>query len=201
MNNPLSERMQWTALTMLGLIAGLAIALPLGAPIFGVLGAMAGTPVVLGIVGLILGGAQWPVMRRHINLSKWWILASSVGMAIGLTAGVVTVEQIGRAIVGGPLNFRMLNIGARALSFATIGMMGGTCLGVAQWLVLRHVAQDCKRWIIANGASLALGLACGSLIADAAMMRTGSLAEVGVMLLIGSAAMGTVTSRLLPSAG
>src|SRR5215469_2148348 len=99
-----TERLQWMALTVLGLVAGLALALPLGVPIFAVLGAMAGTPVVLGIVGLSLGMAQWPIIRRHISSPHWWIVGSTLGMAVGLTIGVTVVEQIGRAIVGGSLN-------------------------------------------------------------------------------------------------
>src|SRR5215470_20022144 len=105
--NPIqTERIQWVGLTLLGLIAGLALALPLGVPIFAVLGAMVGTPVVLGIVGLSLGTAQWPIIRRHIKSPWWWIVGSTLGMAVGLTLGVTLVEQIGRAIAGSTLNFR-----------------------------------------------------------------------------------------------
>jgi len=53
-----------------GLVAGLALALPLGVPIFAVVGAMAGTPIVLGIVGVSLGTAQWPIIRRHPSPSR-----------------------------------------------------------------------------------------------------------------------------------
>src|SRR5580765_5970235 len=103
MNHNLAERLQWIVLTVLGLAAGLALALPLGVPIFAILGAMAGTPIVLGIVGLSLGTAQWPIIRRHMSSSGWWVLASTLGLAVGLTAGVILVEQIGRAIIGGPI--------------------------------------------------------------------------------------------------
>src|ERR1700676_2690998 len=137
MNHDRGERIQWIVLTVLGLAAGLALALPLGVPIFAVLGAMAGTPIVLGIVGLGLGTAQWPIVRTHISLSAWRGVGRAVGMAVGLTVGVVLVEQIGRAIVGGQLNFRMLGVAARAASFGTIGLVGGAGGGLGQWLVLR----------------------------------------------------------------
>ena|ERR1700676_414145 len=87
------EGFQWVALTVLGLVAGLALALPLGVPIFAILGAMVGTPVVLSIVGFSLGTAQWPIIRRHVASSGWWIVVSALGMAVGLTAGVVLVES------------------------------------------------------------------------------------------------------------
>jgi hypothetical protein len=195
MNPTHRERLQWAALTMVGLVAGITLALPLGVPIFAVLGAMAGTPVVLSIVGLGLGTAQWPIIRRHISSSGWWIVASLLGMALGLTVGVVLVEQIGRALTGGPLNFRMLGPAARAASFGTIGVMAGASLGLFQWLVLRRQAPGCRNWIVVNAWSLGLGLASGSLLADALVARSGSLVSVGILLVIGGGIAGASTAR------
>lgn len=197
MNPSQVERLQWMALTVFGLVAGLTLALPLGVPIFAVLGAMAGTPVVLGIVGLSLGTAQWPIIRRHMSSSWLWIVGSALGMAVGLTLGVTLVEQIGRAITGGQLNFRMLGVPERAASFGTIGLLGGAALGLAQWLVLRRQAARCSRWIHINALSLGAGLASGSLLADALMLRTGSLANTAVLLVIGSAVAGVCTAKAL----
>jgi len=197
MNSTRVENLQWVGLTALGLVAGLALALPLGVPIFAVFGAMAGTPIVLSIVGLSLGTAQWPIIRRHVSSSWWWVIVSALGMAVGLTAGVILVEQIGRALVGSPVNFRMLGVAARAASFGTIGFMGGASLGVAQWLVLRRHAPSCGRWIRVNAWSLGVGLACGSLLADTLVAKSGSLASIGILLLIGSGVAGACTARAL----
>jgi hypothetical protein len=191
------ERLQWVALTIVGLVAGLALALPLGLPIFAILGAMAGTPVVLGIVGLGVGTAQWPIIRRHMPSSGWWIVLSALGMAVGLTAGVILVEQVGRALHGGPVNFRMLGVAARAVSFGTIGLMGGGFLGLAQWLMLRRHAPGCTLWITVNAWSLSVGLASGSLLADGLVARAGSLASTGILLVIGSAVAGAFTAKTL----
>src|SRR2546430_13162951 len=119
MNSSQAERLQWIALTVLGLVAGMAIALPLGVPIFAVAGAMVGTPIVLSIVGLSLGTAQWPIIRRHLSSSWWWVVVSALGMAGGLTAGGILVQQVGRALLGGPANFRWLRTAPPGLSFAT----------------------------------------------------------------------------------
>lgn len=197
MNANRMERLQWMALTVLGIVAGLAMALPLGVPIFAVLGAMAGTPMVLAIVGLSLGTAQWPIIRRHISSSAWWVVGSAVGMAAGLTLGVILVEQIGRAVAGGPVNFRMLGVPARAASFGTIGLIGGAGVGLAQWLVLRRQAANCGRWIPVNALSLGAGLASGSLLADALLLRTGSLPSTAVLLLMGSGVAGACTAKVL----
>jgi len=197
MNFSKSERFQWTALTVLGLVAGLALVLPLGVPIFAIAGAMVGTPIVLSIVGLSLGTAQWPIIRRHLSSSWWWVVVSALGMAVGLTVGVILVEQVGRALLGGPVNFRMLGVAARAVSFGTIGVLGGGSLGLAQWLVMRRHAPGCKRWIHVNAWSLGAGLVCGSLLADALMLRSGSLASTAILLVIGSSVAGAFTANAL----
>lgn len=197
MNENQVEQLQWAGLTVLGLVAGLALALPLGVPIFAVLGAMAGTPIVLGIVGLSLGTAQWPIIRRHIPSSAWWVAGSTVGMAVGLTLGVVLVEKTARAMIGGPINFRMLGVAARAASFGSIGLVGGACVGLGQWLVLRNKVANCSRWIRVNSVSLGAGLACGSLLADALVLKTGSLASTAVLLVIGSGVAGWCTAKTL----
>ena len=197
MNSIQAEKLQWVALTVLGLVAGLALALLLGVPVFAVLGAMAGTPIVLSIVGLSLGTAQWPIIRRHASSSWWWVAASALGMALGLTAGVTLVEQVGRALAGGPVNFRMLGVAARAVSFGAIGIVGGGSLGLAQWLVLRRHAPNCKRWIRVNAWSLGAGLAGGSLLADTLVRRPGSLVSTIILLVIGSGLAGARTAKAL----
>jgi hypothetical protein len=197
MNPSQAERFQWVALTVVGLVAGLVLALAIGVPIFAILGAMIGTPIVLSFVGLGIGTAQWPIIRRHMTSSWWWVVVSALGMALGLSAGVVLVEQIGRAIVGGPVNFRSLGVAARAASFGTIGVLGGGALGIAQWFVMRRHAPSCSRWIRVNAGGLGAGLACGSLLADAFLVRAGSLASTAILLLIGSSAAGVFTAKAL----
>src|SRR5260370_9913530 len=140
-----------------------------------------GAPVVLSIVGLGRGTAQWPIIRRRVAWWGWWIVVSALGMGVGLTVGVILVEQVGRAVIGGQVNFRMLGVAARAASFGTIGMVGGASLGLAQWLVLRRHAASCKSWISVNALSLAVGLASGSLLADVFVARVGLSAPTGVI--------------------
>jgi hypothetical protein len=77
-------------------------------------GCAAGTPLVLGIVGLTLGTAQWPIIRRHLSRSWLWIVASAFGMALGLTAGVTLVEQVGRVLIGGQSTFECSELPAEA---------------------------------------------------------------------------------------
>jgi len=120
-------------------------------------------------------------------------------MAIGLTFGVTLVEQIGRAIVHGPINFRILGVPARAISFGTIGLVAGAGLGLAQWLILRRHAANCTGWIRVNALSLGAGLASGSLLADATVPRAGSFASMAILLLIAGVTAAVSTARVLTS--
>ena len=150
-----------------------------------------------GDCGIELGDGAVAHYASASALGGMVVASSTLGMAIGLTLGVIVVEQISRAIFGGPVNFRMLGVAARSASFGCIGLIGGAALGVAQWLVLRRQAAKCSRWIYVNALSLGAGLACGSLLADALMLRTGSLGSTAVLLVIGSSAAGVCTARSL----
>jgi hypothetical protein len=45
-----------------------------------------GTAAIGGAAGLAVGVAEWLVLRRWVRRAGWWVLASSVGMAIGYGA-------------------------------------------------------------------------------------------------------------------
>jgi hypothetical protein len=66
-----------------------------------------------------LGGVQWLVLRSPLSLSRWWILATAIGMAAGLAIGTAF---LGSDTVGSPLLWRAaitglcIGIGARSAS-------------------------------------------------------------------------------------
>jgi hypothetical protein len=96
-------------------IAGLLVKLLLG-PINTLFAAAFG-----GIIsGAILGLVQWLVLRGPFPLSILWVMASSVGMAVGLT---VSTALLGSDTGGSALLWRAL--------------ITGLCVGVLQALVLR----------------------------------------------------------------
>ena len=159
-------RLRWTLLTAAGLAVGLAAALALGAPIQAVVGAMLVTPILTGIVGAALGTSQWVLLRRLRANARWWIPASAAGLGIGLAAGVVLVEQAGRALTGGRVNVAMLGIGTRAGSMAVIGLASGVALGAAQWLVLRGRPELARMWFWRSSLAFMVSFAVSSLVAD-----------------------------------
>ncbi len=67
-------------------------------------------PVVLqtsltgAVVGVVLGAAQWLVLRRSIQPAGWWIIASGLGWMIGMGLGAAlasVITTIGALLVTG----------------------------------------------------------------------------------------------------
>jgi hypothetical protein len=99
-------------------------------PIAGLLANLIGpvtTPVRAVIAGAIAGATlgliQWLVLKSRLPLlTIWWVVATSVGMAVGLAIGTAF---LGSETAGNELLWR--------------GAITGLCIGVAQWIVLRQV--------------------------------------------------------------
>ena len=72
------------------------------------------------ISGAILGLVQWLVLRGQFPLSIFWVIASSIGMALGLT---VSTLLLGSDTDGSVLLWRAL--------------ITGICVGIAQALTFR----------------------------------------------------------------
>src|SRR5687767_1628617 len=99
-------------------------------PIAGLLAIVVGpviTPLRAVIAGAIAGTAlgliQWLILKSRLPLlSSWWVVATSVGMSVGLAVGTAL---LGSETAGSELLWR--------------GAITGLCIGVAQWIILRQV--------------------------------------------------------------
>jgi MFS family permease len=91
------------------------------------------------IAGAIIEAAQWSALRQWVS---WlWILATSVGMALGLAAGAALVDY-----------------GIDRGDVVLLGAVTGVGVGVAQALVLaRRRVPGAFWWAIANPPAWALG--------------------------------------------
>ena len=185
---------QWTLLTAMGLAGGLVGGLLLGMPLGSILNAMVLTALVTCFVGCVLGSFQAFGLRRMLSRPGWWILATTVGIGAGLAAGVVFVEQIGILSTGSRPNIARLTPGMRAASFVGIGLIAGTVLGLAQWLVLRHAMRRMGRWVPASGAALAVALSASSMLVDLTGLRIASASGLGAFVLAAGLGFGLLTS-------
>jgi hypothetical protein len=111
-----------------------------GIPLAGYLGwGVAGhvdsvTPALIGgaLTGAGIGFAQWLGLRRSLGVGLEWIVATSLGSAVGLTVGAM--------VVGYETTTSQL---------AIMGAIQGAFLGVAQGMVLRRRFSLWPAWMVA----------------------------------------------------
>jgi hypothetical protein len=96
--------------------------------------------LIIGMsIGCFVGITEWSILRRRWLYSGWWIIASTVGWALGLAIGVYVEVIITEQIFEGAL--------------------GGTIIGLVQWAILRQNIVKAHWWILARAVSgiIALG--------------------------------------------
>ncbi len=122
--------------TFLGFPAGGALTILLTGPVDAPL------PALLGglLAGGIVGGAQWLALRDRLPDAAWWIPATALAHAAGLTAG--------SALVGYQTGMAQL---------AVQGAVTGLALGIAQGLLLRRSLPGWAWWTLAMPVLWALG--------------------------------------------
>jgi hypothetical protein len=149
---------------------------------------------VTGLVGAVLGTFQAISLRRLLPKPLWWILATVLGLGIGLAAAVTVVEQIGILISGERPHIVQLSTPMRALSFVAVGLVAGTLLGAAQSLVFRRQMPRIRNWVPATAVGLAAAFSVSSLAVDVSGLRFASPAGLILFLLLSGIAFGAVTS-------
>lgn len=190
---------RWAVLSALGLCVGLPLGVALLGPIETLVGMVLVTPIVFGISGGVLGTSQWWALRR-LARAPVWIAVSALGLGLGLTAGTVAVEWLGRLSGAGQVRLATSTPLVAALSLLAFGALGGLFLGSAQWLVLRRWFRGGARWIAASGAGLALGMLAGAAVAE--LLTGGVTTGIGLATTLAIAAVtsGFATGRTLERA-
>jgi len=184
----------WTTLTTVGLAGGLVAGLLVGMPLGEIVNAMIVTAAVTCTVGGVLGGAQAIGLRRTLRKPLWWIVATIAGIGVGLALGVVLVEQAGILATGNRPNIARAGAAMRALSLVTVGLVAGTILGVAQWLVLRAQSAGVRHWVVASAVGLAVAFTASSLLVDLSGLRFASAPGFVTFILLSGMAFGLLTS-------
>jgi len=94
-------------------------------------------------IGVVIGIAQWLVLRRLGYQAGWWIWASTVGWAVGwalIVTGLIVPPEGG------------------VLASLAAGAVLGVTIGVAQWLVLRRFVYQASWWMLASTVGWMVGL-------------------------------------------
>jgi hypothetical protein len=112
--------LQWVFTTTLGWLLSLAL-----------------LPHEIG-VGLIIGTAQWLIIRPIFPQAWWWIITSAAGWSLGW--GMVSLFS--------PPQIETL-----------VGAIYGATTGLVQWMILRRWIPKAGWWIITSALGWAVGLA------------------------------------------
>ena len=104
------------------------------------------------------------VARNEFGMWLEWTLATAFGMLLGFLPSIVLV-----------------NIMDLALARLIVPLFAGFLVGLAQWVVLRKYVNEVSEWILAAGASWAVGYALGLFIMNG-LTGTGLDGFVGYIL-------------------
>jgi len=104
------------------------------------------------------------VARNETGMWLEWTLATALGMLLGFLPSIVLVNLLDLSI-------------ARVI----VPLWAGFLVGLAQWVVLRKYVNEVSDWILAAGASWAVGYALGLLIING-LTDTGLDAFFGYVL-------------------
>jgi hypothetical protein len=104
------------------------------------------------------------VARNEFGMWLEWTLATALGMLLGFLPSLVLV-----------------NIMDLALARLIVPLFAGFLVGLAQWVVLRKYVNGVSDWILAAGASWAVGYALGLLIING-LTGTGLDGYIGYIL-------------------
>ncbi|PSB28449.1 hypothetical protein [Stenomitos frigidus] len=150
----------WVAATAIAEFVGLGIVL-IASTTLNLLGTTE-IVAVLHLVGLlqgiILGFAQWLVLRRYIKHIGKWIAMTAIAASIAWLIGIKASAIISFFLIldhTGTVEVKTL---ALARAVLLLGAWVGSVLGLAQWLVLREHIRRAGWWIFANAIAWAFGL-------------------------------------------
>ena len=104
------------------------------------------------------------VARNEFGMWLEWTLATALGMLLGFLPSIVLVNLLDLPL-------------ARVI----VPLWAGFLVGLAQWMVLRKYVNEVTDWILAAGASWAVGYALGLLIMNG-LSGTGLGAFIGYVL-------------------
>ena len=175
----------WVLASTIGFPVGAAAAFIVS---FNVPGAVGGA-----VGGAVVGILQWLVLRQQLSRTGWWVLASTVGIAVFgdvVWYSSTTVEWV---ITGGALSFTV----AMSVGFA----VGGAVVGILQWLVLRQHLSRAGWWVLASTVGFPVGAAVYVAVFQAVNLALGGdLSAAFIERAMGFAVAGAVVGAITGTA-
>jgi hypothetical protein len=155
----------WTLATALGMLLGY---LPL-AYLVGTLDLGIARIIVPIITGVLLGLAQWLVLRPYVSKSYDWVLNHAAGWVVGYTLGLYVVQLLSKTPLG------ML------VGFIFFGVM----IALFQYPILRREIPHLATWILANVLGWTLGAYLSQLAASILFQNSTPTTFTSVLVTVG----------------
>jgi hypothetical protein len=163
--NEIGIWLAWTLATTLGMLIGyLPLALMVGS-----LDLSVARVIVPIISGILLGLAQWLVLRPYISKSYDWILNHAVGWVAGFTLGLFIVQLLSKTPLGMLVGF---------ISF-------GLIVALFQYPSLRREIPHLTTWILANVIGWTLGAYLSLLAAGVFFQNKVPTTFTSVLVIVG----------------
>lgn len=169
----------WTLATTFGMILGyFPAALLVGYVHYGI-----ARVVVPLLAGLLLGVAQWLVLRNYVNGSHDWILNHIGGWVVGYSLGLYIIQALSGFPLGTLIGF----------------ILFGVIVAVFQWPVLRREIPHLFTWILANVVAWAFGAFVSQIVAASLFNSTHPSLFVSTSVTVGTTGLvaGAITALAL----
>jgi hypothetical protein len=155
--------------------------------------ALAGGAAGVG-AGLIVGGAQWPLLFRRLPGSAWWVPATAVGLSLGSCVVALGAEACRFWIGEGSLWKEIVSL---VIVLTTLALPGALS-GWLQSVVLRRHVLGTGRWIAASTVGWGAGLVPPGVAAVVINLNPDELSALAIpAILIGGVLLGLITGRSL----
>lgn len=139
--------------------------------------------------GVILGTAQWFILRHYVDHAMRWIFATAIGTLLGWALGVPIslALMVAHGTIIGQIDPMAI---LRGIVLLGAGM--GLIVGYCQWLVIQNqVPRRSYAWMAASAIAWALGVCVAFLVSNSGMIGAGTIAVA-----ISGAAMGAVIGAI-----
>lgn len=137
----------WTLATALGMLLG---HLPL-VPFIGDLDLGLARVIAPLFAGVLVGFAQWLVLRGYLTNSSDWVLAGGASWAAAFVVGLFIIQNLAGSTLAGLAAY----------------LLFGVIVAAIQWPVLRREIPNILSWILANMVGWALGFGASQVLISA----------------------------------
>jgi hypothetical protein len=134
------------------------------------------------LVGLLVGFAQWLVLRRYMTRSQDWILAGGAGWVIGYALGLIIVQALSGSPVGSWVGY----------------LLFGALIGLAQWPVLRYEIPKASLWVLASVVGWTAGFAISHALLN--LIFAGDRASLPLVAVVDSGMSGLIAGLITGAA-